>query len=101
MIFTAYEGAPTELSADQLALNNQAGKYSLINKRYVAVKAGDPMLQFTYSEQCFIIAEAIEEGWVSGNAQDYYENGVKAILSYYMTLPSASTGTHSIANLWF
>jgi hypothetical protein len=95
--FTAYEGAPTELSADQLALNNQAGKYSLINKRYVAVKAGDPMLQFTYSEQCFIIAEAIEEGWVSGNAKDYYENGVKAILEYYMTLPSAATGTHGMA----
>jgi len=95
--FDAYEGAPTELSADQLALNNQSGMYSLINKRYVAVKAGDPMLQFTYSEQCFIIAEAIEEGWLTGNAQDYYENGVKAILSYYMTLPSAATGTHGMA----
>ena len=40
---------------------------------------GDPMLKFTYAEQCFIIAEAVEEGWVSGNAQDYYENGVKAM----------------------
>ncbi len=95
--FAAYEGAPTELSADQLALNNQAGKYSLINKRYVAVKAGDPMIKFTYAEQCFIIAEAIEEGWVTGNAQTYYENGVKAMLKYYMTLPSASSGTHGMA----
>lgn len=95
--FAAYEGAPTELSADQLALNNQAGKYSLINKRYVAVKAGDPMIKFTYAEQCFIIAEAIEEGWLAGNAQTYYENGVKAMLKYYMTLPSASSGTHGMA----
>ena len=95
--FTAYEGAPTELSADQLALNNQAGKYSLINKRYVTVDAGDPMIKLSYAEQCFIIAEAIEEGWITGNAQSYYESGVKDILNYYMNLPSASTGVHGMA----
>lgn len=95
--YDAYEGAPTEISADALALNNQSGKYSLINKRYVDAKAGDPMLKFTYAEQCFIIAEAIEEGWVNGNAKDYYENGVKAMLNYYRTLPSASTGNHGMA----
>ena len=95
--YDAYVGAPTDLSADQLALNNQKGMYSLLNKRYVEYKAGDPMLIFTYAEQCFIIAEAVEEGWVSGNAQDYYENGVKAMLEYYMNLPSAATGTHGMA----
>lgn len=96
--YAAYEGAPTELAADQLAINRAAGKYSLINKRYVALRAGDPMLQFTYAEQCFIIAEAIEEGWVTGSAQAYYENGVKAILKYYMTLPSATASNlHGMA----
>lgn len=85
--FAAYEGAPTELSSDKLAGNNAAGKYSLLNKRYTIPRAGDPMLKFTYSEQCFIIAEAIEEGWVTGNAKNYYENGVKAILKYYKDLP--------------
>jgi hypothetical protein len=93
--FDAYNGAPTELSAELLALNNQSGDYSLLNKRYVEVKAGDPMLQFTYTEQCLIIAEAIEEGWISGDAKQYYENGVKAMLQYYMDLPS--TGTHGMA----
>ena len=95
--FEAYEGAPTSLTASELALNNQAGKYSLLNKRYVEYKAGDPMLIFTYSEQCFIIAEAIEEGWVTGNAKDYYEKGVKEMLEHYMNLPSAATGTHGMA----
>jgi hypothetical protein len=94
--FTAYEGAPTELAADQLAINNQAGKYSLINKRYTLLRAGDPGLKFSYAEQCFIIAEAIEEGWVTGNARDYYENGVEAQLNYYMNLPSAQTGVHNM-----
>lgn len=94
--FDAYEGAPTQLSANALSVNNNKtnGKYSLLNKRYPLIKAGDPMIKFAYSEQCFIIAEAIEEGWVAGDAKVYYENGVKAILNYYMTLP-AGVGTHN------
>ncbi|MBN8860029.1 MAG: SusD/RagB family nutrient-binding outer membrane lipoprotein [Sphingobacteriales bacterium] len=96
--YEAYVGAPTDLAADQLALNRAGGQYSLINKRYVATRAGDPMLQFTYAEQCFIIAEAIEEGWVPGSAQEYYENGVRSILKYYMTLSSALPGNlHGMA----
>lgn len=95
--FNAYNGAPSELSADQLALNNAGGSYSLLNKRYPMFMNGDPMLIFTYSEQCFIIAEAIEEGWVAGNAQEYYENGVKAMLSHYMSLPNTATYVHGMA----
>jgi hypothetical protein len=87
--FAAYEGAPSELPSSTLDLNRAAGKYSLVNKRYTIPRAGDPMLILTYGEQCFIIAEAIEEGWVTGTAQTYYENGVKAMLNYYRTLPSS------------
>lgn len=94
--FDAYVGAPTEISAEQLALNNASGHYSLLNRRYVEFRDGDPMLYFTYSEQCFIIAEAIEEGWVSGNAQEYYENGVKAMLEYYMNLNHTSGWVHGM-----
>jgi hypothetical protein len=96
--FAAYEGAPTEMAASLLAINNQAGKYSYINKRYTLFRTGDPMILFSYAEQCFIIAEAIEEGWITGSAQTYYENGVKANLSYYMSLPSApAANTHGMA----
>ena len=61
----AYVGAPTELAPDQLAINNAAGAYSLLSKRYVKYMDNDPMLYFTYSEQCFIIVEAIEIGRAS------------------------------------
>jgi len=89
--FAAYEGAPTELSSNTLALNRAAGKYSLVNKRYAstASRIGDPMLFFSYAEQCFILAEAAEEGWIPGGAtaaKNYYETGVKAHLDYYRTL---------------
>lgn len=95
--YNAYVGAPTQLSADQLALNRAAGKYSLLNKRYPNIRSGDPMLHFTYSEQCFIIAEAAEEGWIPGGsaaAKTYYENGVKAILKYYMGLTTAAPASY-------
>lgn len=99
--YNAYEGAPTELAADKLAIGRTDGKYSLVNKRYAIPRAGDPMLHFTYAEQCFILAEAAEEGWISGGsgtAQTYYENGVKAILKYYMALPSAlAANLHGMA----
>jgi hypothetical protein len=95
--WNAYVGAPSELASEILAANNQNGEYSLMNARYVEFKDGDPMLYFTYSEQCFIIAEAIEEGWLGGNAQEYYENGVKAMLEYHMNLPHTDGFVHGMA----
>ena len=32
---------------------------------------------------CFNIAEAVNRGWTTGNAQDWYERGVKASMSFY------------------
>jgi hypothetical protein len=91
--FNAYVGAPTELAPDVLALNRASHMYSLVNIRYTVSRIGDPWLKVTYSEQCFIIAEAIEEGWLSGDSKSYYENGVKAQLAYYSNLPyHLSTG---------
>ncbi len=94
--FNAYVGAPYEMSSNTLSLNNGAGMYSLVNLRYTKFRDNDPLLYFTYSEQCFIIAEAIEEGWVGGNAQQYYENGVKAQLSYYKSLTRTAGLVHGM-----
>ncbi|RPD96473.1 SusD/RagB family nutrient-binding outer membrane lipoprotein [Aureibaculum marinum] len=95
--FDAYVGALTSEDPTTLAFNNDNGEYSLLNERYVQFMDGEPMLRFTYSEQCFIIAEAIEEGWVTGDAQEYYENGVKAMLEYYMNLPHTEDFVHGMA----
>lgn len=84
--FEAYAGGPTQLAAEQLAVNAAAGEYSFVNERYTKFRDGDPLLMVTYSEQCFIIAEAIEEGWISGDAKTWYENGVKAQLMHYRDL---------------
>jgi len=42
-----------------------------------------------YAELQFIIAEAIQKGYTQGNAQTYYEAGVKAAIEYWgATMPS-------------
>lgn len=95
--FDAYVGAPSEMASEQLAVNNeQYHLYSLLNLRYPVFRDGDPMLIFTYSEQCFIIAEAIEEGWLQGSARDWYEKGVSAQLAYYRDLPHTKDYVHGM-----
>jgi hypothetical protein len=94
--FDAYVGAPYEWDPNTLSINGDNGIYSLVNIRYTQFRDNDPLLYFTYAEQCFIIAEAIEEGWLTGNAQQYYENGVKAQLSYYMNLPHTAGLVHGM-----
>lgn len=79
--FDAYVGTNTAADYTTSAAELQSGKFSPINNRYTLEQAGEPYIHLTYAEQCFIIAEAIELGWTSGNAQTYYENGVKAALS--------------------
>jgi hypothetical protein len=37
----------------------------------------------SYPEVCFCIAEAINRGWVSGDADTWYQNGIKAMWAFY------------------
>ena len=39
-----------------------------------------------YAELQFILAEAAQKGWISGSAQEYYENGVRASFNYWGVL---------------
>ncbi|MFM7193990.1 MAG: SusD/RagB family nutrient-binding outer membrane lipoprotein, partial [Bacteroidota bacterium] len=42
----------------------------------------EPAVQMAYWETCFNIAEGINRGWASGNAATYYENGIRASMSF-------------------
>ncbi len=89
--FNSYVGADPSMDFNALNVAFLAGKYSLINDRYTKVKAGDPFLYVSYAEQCFIIAEAIELGWVSGNSETYYKNGVTAALNAVASYDATNT----------
>lgn len=50
-----------------------------------ASNLGLPMAEgmvMSYAEICFTIAEAIEKGWISGSAEDYYKLGILASMEY-------------------
>lgn len=82
--FTSYRGGKTgEL---QTTLKDQAiaGKLNMINFDYwEASPSGIPCVQVGASETNFNIAEAINRGWVSGNAADYYNHGIDESMKFY------------------
>lgn len=55
--------------------------YSRINPMFVLRES--PMVFQTYAEVEFMIAEAIERGWATGNAADHYNAGVRAAMEMY------------------
>ncbi len=80
----AYIGAKTGDDQGQMQVDSDAGKYSYPNEdRYYSNFEGEPYIQIGYSEQEFIIAEAINRGWTSGDAETHYINGITGSMKFY------------------
>jgi hypothetical protein len=86
--FNAYNGADNSRAQNDLFAESQGngGKYSYIN--YIRYLQGpddipEPNILIGYSEMCFNIAEAINRGWVTGNAEEWYLKGVTSSLEFY------------------
>lgn len=81
---TSFRGGRTgEL---QTTLKDQAiaGKLSMINFDYwLSSPAGIPAIQLGAAETNFNIAEAINRGWLIGNAVDYYNHGIEESMKFY------------------
>jgi Starch-binding associating with outer membrane len=54
-------------------------KYSVVNRTTFA-REDAPTFILTYAETALLLAEAAQRGWISGNASDYYNEGVKAAI---------------------
>lgn len=82
--FGAYVGASSGESLDDMSTKMLNGEYSAINKaKYYGTYTGEPCIQIGYIEQCFNIAEAINRGWASGNAEDYYTKGIQSSWAFH------------------
>ena len=64
---------PTDPGSDPLPFN----RYAYFNKIILANLAA-PDFGVTYAEVCFLKAEAVLRGWITGDATALYEEGVKA-----------------------
>lgn len=82
--YEAYVGANSGESLDDMSTKMLNGEYSPISKnKYYSSYLGEPCIQIGYTELCFNIAEAINRGWVAGNAEDYYISGIKASWTFH------------------
>jgi hypothetical protein len=81
--FSSYEGDDAGLTvSDQQTASDNASR---IKARYHSDKINEPWILMGYSEQEFIIAEAITRGWITGpgTAKEHYENGIRASMLFY------------------
>lgn len=82
--YEAYVGASSGESLDDMSTKMLNGEYSPISKtKYYGSYEGEPCIQIGYTEVCFNIAEAINRGWISGNAEEYYIKGIQASWTFH------------------
>ncbi len=81
--FNAYGGLKGDAALSQNTIRLNAGEGSPFNERFYNVPVNEPSLVLSYAEVEFILAEAAQRGWIAGNAQTHYNNGIRASMEYY------------------
>jgi len=91
--FASFVGADPGLDLGIMYNNAGQQKYSFINRKYFySTYTGEPSIQIGYAELMFNIAEGINRGWVTGDAEAYYTAGIKAsMISYGIPASGAFT----------
>lgn len=81
--FSSYEGVDAGLTVSDQQTSSAGA--SRIKERYYNDKINEPWILMSYAEQEFLIAEAISRNWIAGpgTAQEHYENGIRASMSFY------------------
>jgi len=91
--FASFVGADPGLDLGVMYSNAGLNLYSFINrKHYYSTYTGEPSIQIGYPEQEFNIAEGINRGWVTGDAETHYVNGIQASWAYY-NIPATGSFT--------
>lgn len=63
--------------------------YSQINIWTIASPAA-PEFWVTYAQTSLLMAEAAHRGWIAGDAQEYYENAIRADMEVYSLYPGVT-----------
>ena len=82
--FRSFVGASNGEDVSTMGGKVQQGKYALVGrKRYYDGYLGENTFIVSYPEMCFSIAEAINRGWATGDADSWYQKGIKAMFDFY------------------
>lgn len=81
--FSSYEGG--DPAAPYARVNDKAvaGKLSKVLERYTQDPTAEPFVLMSFAEQQFILAEAMLKGWISGNPELPYEQGIRSSFKFY------------------
>lgn len=81
--FSSYEGGDPAAPYSDANIKVSEGTISPINDRYRTDPIVEPTMLMGYAELQQILAEAAVRGWIEGNAQTYYENGIRASFAFF------------------
>lgn len=82
--FRAFVGASSGQDLGTMYDLAQQGYISLIGrKRYWSGYLAEPTFIVSYPEMCFNIAEAVNRGWIGGDAESWYKKGIQAMIGFY------------------
>ncbi|MDO3642141.1 MAG: SusD/RagB family nutrient-binding outer membrane lipoprotein [Mucilaginibacter sp.] len=91
--FASFVGADPGLDLGTMYNNAGLGYYSFINrKHFYSTYTGEPSIQIGYAEQEFNIAEGINRGWATGDAESFYVKGIQASMDSY-SIPATGSFT--------
>ncbi|HEY9000973.1 MAG TPA: SusD/RagB family nutrient-binding outer membrane lipoprotein [Mucilaginibacter sp.] len=89
--FSSFIGADPGLDLGTMYANAGLQQYSFLNrKRYYSTYTGEPSIQIGFAEQEFNIAEGINRGWATGNAETHYVAAIQTSWTYY-SIPATGT----------
>jgi hypothetical protein len=96
--YRSFVGAPSGMDLSTMSALVGSGlidsKLSLYNRNhFYSGYTGEPTYILSYPEVCFCIAEAMNRGWITGNTEQWYENGVEAQFAFYNIVDGGNTVT--------
>lgn len=83
--FSSYEGGDPAAPYSEAIIKVSEGTISPINDRFRTDPIVEPTMLMGYAELQQILAEASVRGWIAGDAQTFYKNGIRASFSFYET----------------
>ncbi len=81
--YDAYKGADGTSEFNNIVSQEAAKDLSRIHERYYTDFDAEPYVSLGYVEMQFNLAEAAYRGWISGNAETYYNAGIRASMEFF------------------
>ena len=78
----SYNGVDPCQNSAAIQQATATGNVSGLNSRYEDKVGGEPTFFLSYQEMNFILAEAAARGLISGNAADYYKEGIRSSMQF-------------------